>query len=304
MGIPESTLEGWTGTGADKGSSTTKNTIYNALRSERSPLEQKEDDFDVHLQGSYKNTTHIWGDSDVDVIARLESAWNKDLSELTKAEKERYYEDYDDADYTRADFYDDVVTALEIKFGGTNVTPDNKAIKVETDEDTIPPLDADVVACQDYRVYHSYPANGDPDYDTGIYFKTQNSNRGVINFPCLHHEKGVDKMGRTKGKYKQTIRMFKNARNAISRDIFLSGGDAPSYFIECLLSNVPNTKFKHSSLRTRYDSIVTHLDETDVSDFTEQSEMVPLFDSSDQDRWNQGEGEQYIDSLRNLWEEW
>jgi hypothetical protein len=32
--------------------------------------------------------------------------------------------------------------------------------------------------------------------------------------------------------------------------------------------------------------------------------MVPLFDSSDQDRWNQWEGEQYIDGLRDLWEDW
>jgi tRNA nucleotidyltransferase (CCA-adding enzyme) len=68
MGIPTRTLDSWTSTGADRGSKTTRRAIYNALRSERSPLEQKDDDYDVHTQGSYRNSTHIRGDSDVDVI--------------------------------------------------------------------------------------------------------------------------------------------------------------------------------------------------------------------------------------------
>lgn len=303
MGIPESTLDGWTGTGADKGSVDTRNKIYNALRSERSPLEQKDDEYNVHLQGSYRNTTHIRGDSDVDVVARLESAWKRDLSNLTEAAKERYRDDHEDADYTRSDFYDDVVTALEIKFDSSNVTRGNKAIKIGNDN-TVLPLDADVVACQDYRVYHAYPEDGEPEYDTGIHFKSRLGNREIINYPRLHHANGVEKMTDTSRNYKETIRMFKNARNKIDERILISGGDAPSYFIECLLSNVSNAKFKHSSLHTRYDSIVAHLEDSDIGGFTEQSEMVPLFDSSDQARWNQGAAEQYITGLRDLWEDW
>lgn len=303
MGIPESTLEGWTGTGADTGSQTTRRTIYNALRSERSPLEQKEDEFDVHLQGSYKNTTHIRGDSDVDVIARLESSWNSDLSELTEEEEERYWDDHQDADYTRSDFYDDVVTALGIKFGSANVTRGNKAIKVGSDN-TVLPLDADIVACQDHRKYYSYPANGDPDLDTGIYFKSRIAGREIINYPRLHYENGTDKSQNTDQNYKGTIRMFKNARNKMRERFIISSDEAPSYYIECLLFNVPDQEFNHSTLRTRYDSIVTHLEEADLSDFDEQCDMFPLFDSLDQDRWTEWRGERFVNGLRDLWEEW
>lgn len=303
MGIPEDTLGGWTGTGADKGSKNTRNKIYRALRSERSPLEQNNDEYEVHLQGSYRNSTHIRGHSDVDVIARLESAWKSNLSDLTESEKERYHDEHQNADYTRSDFYDDVVKALEIKFDGRNVVQDNKATKIDSDN-TVLRLDADVVACQDYRVYHSYPEHGEPEYDIGIYFKSRNAGRKIINYPRLHHDKGVDKMTKTSRNYKETIRMFKNARNKIDGRLLISSGNAPSYFVECLLSNVPNAEFKHSSLRTRYDSIVTYLEDSDMSDFTEQSEMVPLFDSLDQDRWNQAAAEQYIGGLRDLWEDW
>jgi hypothetical protein len=170
MTIPERTLSSWTGTGADNGSKRTRRTIYNALRSERSPLVQQKDDFGVHLQGSYPNTTNIRGDSDVDVIARLESAWHRDLDELSDNERARYHDDHQDAEYGRADFYNDVVSALRIKFDSSSVTRGNKAIKVDA-EDTGLPLDADIVACQDHRKYYSYPEDRDPHFETGIYFK-------------------------------------------------------------------------------------------------------------------------------------
>ena len=47
-----------------------------------------------------------------------------------------------------------------IKFGGESVTRGNKAIKISCDDSSLP-LDADVVACQEHRNYHSYPATGE-----------------------------------------------------------------------------------------------------------------------------------------------
>ena len=37
-------------------------------------------------------------------------------------------------------------------------------------------------------------------------------NRWVINYPKLHYKKGVEKNQNTDGKYKPTVRMFKNVR--------------------------------------------------------------------------------------------
>ena len=301
MGISESTLEGWTGTGADKGSKRTRRRIYNALRSERSPLVQRKDDFSVYLQGSYANTTYIRGDSDVDVVARLESAWHRKLDELSERERERYEEDHKDADYGRRDFYDDVVTALRIKFGGDSVTRENKAIKISSDDSSLP-LDADVVACQEHRKYHSYPATGEPKYDTGIFFRTRIKNRGIVNYPQYHREAGSQKNELAGRNYKETIRMFKNARNQMRDKGILSNDAAPSYYIEGLLYNVPHYYYKKTSLRNRYDSIVSYLERTDIAEFEEQCGMFPLF-ASDEDRWTQWKAEKFIEGLQELWEE-
>jgi hypothetical protein len=39
------------------------------------------------------------------------------------------------------------------------------------------------------------------------------------------------------------VRIFKNMRNAMIRDGFITEGIAPSYFLEGMLFNVPNDKF-------------------------------------------------------------
>ncbi|WP_460691611.1 nucleotidyltransferase domain-containing protein [Natronobiforma cellulositropha] len=118
--------------------------------SERSPLEQADEDYEVYLQGSYANTTHTRGSSDVDVVAKITSAWRSDLEELSEEEEERYNEDHDDANYDHRDFYDDVLTALRIKFGRSAVTPGNKAIKIDKERTSLLDVDVDVVACGEY----------------------------------------------------------------------------------------------------------------------------------------------------------
>src|SRR3989344_2437503 len=66
MPIPESQLETWARPGASTTAKTTADSIKNALNSYRSWPSGVE--FDVYLQGSYKNDTHIRGDSDVDIV--------------------------------------------------------------------------------------------------------------------------------------------------------------------------------------------------------------------------------------------
>jgi hypothetical protein len=87
-------------------------------------------------------------------------------------------------------------------------------------------------------------------------------------------------------------------------DGIISSKAAPSYYIEGLLYNVPNKEFEESDLRTRYDSIVAYLEDTDISEFDEQCEMFPLFDSLDKGRWTKWKGDRFVSGLRELWEDW
>ncbi|MDG5818119.1 nucleotidyltransferase [Natronococcus sp. A-GB7] len=279
--------------------------VYNGLRGSRSPLQQKKDDFDVYLQGSYANTTHIYGGSDVDIVVRLESSWRRDLSELDRNEKERYHEDYDDADYGYRDFYGDVKSALKTKFGSKAVKIDDKAVKLDSDHCSLP-LNVDVVPAQEYRVYYSYPpGDSEPDLTRGIFFRDQFKGTDIYNFPKEHRWNGENKNSRCNGNYKETIRMFKHARNHIGDKLLFGNGDVPSYFIECLLYNIPYQRFRKSDLGDRFVAVLEFLeqDKIDVTDMQQQNEMVNLTGST-VTTWTAVEANSFIEDLRELWNGW
>jgi tRNA nucleotidyltransferase (CCA-adding enzyme) len=78
MAIPESQLRTWANRGAITTAKTTTDSVKNALNSYNGWPSGI--DFEVYLQGSYKNKTNIRGDSDVDVVAQLNSASYSNLS--------------------------------------------------------------------------------------------------------------------------------------------------------------------------------------------------------------------------------
>ena len=82
MAIPESQLETWSHQGAITTAKATADSIKNALNSYINRPDGVE--FEIYLQGSYKNDTNIRGDSDVDVVAQLNSTFYNNLSEDQK----------------------------------------------------------------------------------------------------------------------------------------------------------------------------------------------------------------------------
>jgi hypothetical protein len=65
----------------------------------------------------------------------------------------------------------------------------------------------------------------------------------IENFPKQHSENLTAKHQKTKGNFKPMVRVFKNMRNSMIEKKLLTDGVAPSYFIEGMLSNVPNDEF-------------------------------------------------------------
>lgn len=301
MSIPESQFDNWHGTGADAGSATARERIINALSMDRSSVDD-DAQVDTFLQGSYKNNTHTYGSSDVDIVVKLESTWVSDTSELNSKEQERYDTDTSDASYTYREFRQDVFTTLKTRFNSASSKPvkwDGKAIEIN---DGPLPVDVDVVPCRDYRVYHSYPANGEPDIDHGMAFRSRHGNERIINFPKLHYQNGTEKHTN----YKETVRIFKNARdyyNEYWNSVYTI--DAPSYFIECLIYNVPERILKRSDRSDRFVEILDHLqsDRTDLTTFDQVSEMEILFGDSNT-QWEISEAETMFTRLRSMWDDW
>ncbi|HPC63780.1 MAG TPA: nucleotidyltransferase, partial [Anaerohalosphaeraceae bacterium] len=81
MAIPESQLETWAKQGAITTAKSTADSVKNALNSYNNWPNGI--DFEVYLQGSYKNDTNIRGDSDVDIVAQLNSTFYSNLSVLS-----------------------------------------------------------------------------------------------------------------------------------------------------------------------------------------------------------------------------
>lgn len=305
MAISENTLSGWTTQGSTTNSSRTYQSVQNAVNNERYGLGDFDHDYRIHLQGSYANYTNNWGSNDVDIVVKLTLPFQECLENLDDDEKERFWDEYYDSSYTFGEFYNTVHSALKSYFGRENIEQGSKALKVKANDDTNISIDADVVPCVEYRKYESFDEDGTEEYVEGMWFKTQSLlSRTIINYSEKHRENGRIKNDQTNENYKPTIRMFKKARDHMEDRGLVPEDTASSYFIEGLLFNVPNSRFKKSNLQERYIYILEYLEENDVEDFIEQSRQYDLCVDGDPDRWTVSDANATISGFRDLWEEW
>ena len=283
MVIPEAQLETWSHPGAVATAKTTADSVKNALNSYSDWPEGI--NFEVYLQGSYKNDTNIRGDSDVDVVAQLNSTFYYNLSEDQKRTL-----GISSASYLWPKFKDDVLKALRAYYGQNQITEDNKSIKLKANNGRLP---ADVVVCSQYKRFKTLNIY---DYVEGMCFWTKNDYRQVINYPKIHYDNGVSKHQTSNEWYKPAVRLFKNCRGNIS------GDTTPSYFLECMLYNVPNANFG-TSYQDTFRSTVVWLDKANLSSFVCQNGQLDLFGAS-QEQWNTNEAKTFIKNLISLWNNW
>lgn len=296
MGIPETKLETWSHQGAVTTAKNTHESIRNALKSHKW---RNNIDFEVYLQGSYKNNTNIRGDSDVDIIAQLNSAFRRNISALPEPEKILYKAAFNSATYLNKNFRADVIQVLREYYGASIISEGNKSVKVSGGSGRLP---ADIVVCIQYRKYQRFLDTKNQRYVEGILFYTLRENREVINFPKLHYENGVNKNSSTNGRYKPTVRVFKNARTFLVDKGVIAKNLAPSYFLECLIYNVPDEKFR-SNYQNTFCDVVNWLDKTDFKDFMCQNEQLQLFGNTTE-QWSVNNAKGIIKEMIKLWNTW
>lgn len=221
MPIPESQLKTWSQLGSQVRSQSTYESIEYALDNHTWPTWMGSPE--VYLQGSYRNSTNIGGDSDVDVVVESSQVFYSDLTfeQLLQL-------GYPEGRFTWRQFRDEVRSALEAHYSPGRVRQREKCIHVDGAGNR---LNADVVPCCQYRRFNNGMAEG-------ITFWT-GSGIQVVNYPELHYRNGVDKSQSCHRNYKRMIRVFKNARNAAESNF-------PSYFLECMLYNVSSYRYSGS----------------------------------------------------------
>src|SRR5690242_13716822 len=145
---------------------------------------------DTYLQGSYKNSTNVRGDSDVDMGSLTNEVFHYDTNWLPTTQRYEYgtargslkesveasLNKLGAGGFTYRQYRADVLASLRRRYG-ESVKDGNKAITIPGNTYR---LDADVLPCNAFRQY--YDRGSDASYHEGIVFFT-NDNVRVVNFP-------------------------------------------------------------------------------------------------------------------------
>jgi hypothetical protein len=237
----------------------------------------------------------------VDIVVQLNQSWWRDISALSPNEQVLYRNAFSEATYQWPAFRADVLAALQLCFGQPNVLDDDKCLTVKA---SCGRFSADVVPAFEFRRYHRFRSVSDQGYVPGIKFLTRDGSREVINYPKEHYQNGVAKnqADRTDGQYKPGVRLFKNARRCLQERQIIADGLAPSYFVECLLYNVPDQAFGGTWQET-YCTTVNWLRSNLSSYLNCQNEQLRLFGDTPE-QWSSDKASQFVDGLVLLWNGW
>lgn len=296
MAIPETQLDTWAHQGSISQSSDTYNAIKKKLEASSTPFADKS--FSVFLQGSYGNDTNIYAESDVDIVIQLASSFQRDLEQLTESDKAAYNAAFSNATYSYADFKRDVLKVLTDAYGD-EVKAGSKAILVPAGGGR---RKADVIVAMEYRKYQRFKSTYDQSYVEGIVFYTS-SGRQIINYPKQHSANLTTKHQGTGQWYKPMVRIIKNMRKKLAADGKISSADAPSYYLEGLLYNVPNGKFGQS-YGDCFCNAVNWISGEDTSKFLCANEQYYLLRYGHDVCWSPDGFNKFFPALLELWKNW
>jgi len=146
------------------------------------------------------------------------------------------------ASYQYAQYRNEVHQALVTYLGAQGVTRGNKAFDVHANTYRI---DADVVACFEYRLYQR---NSDDSisYASGTAFLPDKGGL-IFNWPQQNYDKGVAKNDATSRFYKPSVRILKRLKNEMAEAGNASCAGAPSFLLESLLYNVTDDAFQETT---------------------------------------------------------
>jgi hypothetical protein len=293
MPIPEAQLQTWSNLGATATATQTYTSIKAALDQVQWPVGHAPD---IYLQGSYRNSTNIYSESDVDVVVEIGNTFQSDLAALSAPEVEAYRRTFPNTDYDWADGYADTLGALRAYYGTQAVKPGNKAIAVTTAY-----RQADVVVAIGHRKYSRFIGMGQETYVVGIQIWDNGANRWITNFPKQHYDNGVAKQARTSNWYKPMVRVMKNANNYMVQNGIIADGTAPSYAMECLVFSVPDDQFG-TSYQQSFANIVNwaYVNASAIRRVSEQGALIGTAPG----QWQFDSVAAYVGGLAAIWNNW
>ncbi|SDU16731.1 nucleotidyltransferase domain-containing protein [Jiangella alkaliphila] len=243
----------------------------------------------IYTKGSYPNNTNVRRDSDVDVVVELQDCQYYEYLE-GRSPAGRKHSPYV-GPWTPATWRSAVRAALEAKFGKDSVdTSGTVAINVSAVPNSRP--SADVVPSFAFIRYDD-PA-GITFHEGSCVFPTDGAQK-IQNWPRQQLRNGRNLNDRSGRRYKEYVRALKNAENRLSADQVIK--DLPSYFMECLVYNVPVATLKYGSLDDGFRETLAYLWENldngvAYADWVEPNELKWLFKGHQ--KWSVGDGKDLV----------
>ena len=195
---------------------------------------------DVYGTGSYRNNTNVRSESDIDVAVVCRDSVFYELPPSLAPATVGFN---GPAPYGFEAFRADLEAALRAKFGSATVAAD-KTFNVP--ENTYR-LEADVTPFFEFQRYTGgRDANLRWVFDEGV---KSVSRRGetFINWHDDHYRQGVARNDQTRLRFKRVARILKNVKCDMaergSEDARAAVAKVPSFLVECLVFNAPDTCF-------------------------------------------------------------
>lgn len=211
--------------------------------------------YTVYAKGSYANRTNVRLNFDVDIAVEYTGYFYSDLScSLEGHDQSEVGVVTSNDPYTRDDFKRDIKTALVRTYGASAVQPGRIALRIRENKTTLP---ADVVPSWEYRRYDGFNLQGQPIVHVGS--RVYPSDGGFINnFPKIQVIEGTIKNTTTSRRYKRMVRCLKKMQTHL-----VDTGDLPeelpSYLVECLVYNVPNSRFGNDTYLEDFRSVLSFI---------------------------------------------
>tara|TARA_R100001143_G_C3361001_1_gene135705 strand:- start:10980 stop:11846 length:867 start_codon:yes stop_codon:yes gene_type:complete len=288
MAISNQQFETWANQGAVASSKATGDSIKRVVSSyDKFPVGVT---YDVYLQGSYKNNTNIYSESDVDVVVELTSTFYNNLSQEQQA-----FLGLRSAYYGFIEFKNDVIRCLSEYYGKQDINPDNKVVKLAPNSGRRP---ADILICCTYREYYRVESNA---YHDGVYFRTSRTHQNCYSFPKKHYENTVGKNQDCNGNFKSMVRIFKNVNRTLVNRGDIIAKTAPSYFIECLLGNISYNQFQ-GIYSEMFMNILEYLADNNWDEFKCLNGLRSMWGEGSEN-WTEEKARRYLVKTVDLWDE-
>ena len=206
----------------------------------------------IYPKGSYHNNTNVRRDSDVDIVVELQECiyygWAPGVTPSNP--KPSSYS----GGWTPKSWRAEVAQAIKNKFGSTDVDDTgNIAINVVAKDGSRPSIDI-VPSFKYHRYGDTARSSRLTDEGSCVWSKADVK---IVNWPHHQYDNGVVKNTATGSRYKNFVRVLKNAENTLARAGTIK--EMPSYFMECLIYNVDNTTLQTGDLNAGFKATLVAL---------------------------------------------